>query len=413
MFKKIILFSIILSAFINTKAQQLEYAKYITKELCAERFSGRGYVDDGVNKVAEYLVDEFKKNKIKNVATQKYSFPVNTHPFPIRCKLDNKDIKVGHSFLVDAGAKRIYGKYNLLHFNFKDSIEKILLFKKIEQGFLENEALVIRFTSTRNSKIIDSCKAYGHLPKLIIFTEEKKLTHTINTELDDFNSLIFIDSIIQNKEQIEIEANHEFIENFTSKNIIASIKGKHNDSFVVYSAHYDHLGKQGDAIFPGASDNASGVSMILNLANYFAKNKPNYTTYFILFSGEEAGLIGSNYFTSNPTFNIQKIKMLINIDIMGNAENGITVVNGEVYKNQFNLLTNINNKHHYLPEIKIRGKAANSDHYYFSEKGIPSIFIYSMGGQGFYHDIFDKEDALQFTNYENMFKLLLEFGKQL
>ena len=60
MFKKIILFSIILSAFINTKAQQLEYAKYITKELCAERFSGRGYVDDGVNKVAEYLVDEFK-----------------------------------------------------------------------------------------------------------------------------------------------------------------------------------------------------------------------------------------------------------------------------------------------------------------------------------------------------------------
>ena len=280
-------------------------------------------------------------------------------------------------------------------------------------GFAEQEALVVRYSSARQSHVIDSCKAYAHLPKLIIFTEEKKLTHTINTELDDFNSLIFIDSVIQNKEQLEIEANHHWIENFPCKNIIASVKGKNTDSFIVYSAHYDHLGMQGEAIFPGASDNASGVSMIMNLATYFAKNKPNYTTYFILFSGEEAGLLGSNYFTSHPTFAIEKIKMLVNIDIMGNAEKGITVVNGEVYKPQFNLLSSINAENHLLPEIKSRGKAANSDHYFFSEKGIPAIFIYSMGGQGYYHDIYDKAEALQFTHYEKMFTLLLEFGKRL
>jgi hypothetical protein len=409
-------FILFLSAFAWASAvfaQPLPYAKYITTKLCANEFAGRGYVHNGVNKAADFLVKEFKKNKIKHPSTQSYAFSVNTHPDAILCKLDHQDMKVGESFLLDAGARNIKGNFQLLHFNFQDSMEKILLMNKIKMGFTDQEALVVRYSSARQSHVIDSCKAYAHLPKLIVFTEEKKLTHTIHTELNDVNSLIFIDSIIQNKELLEIEASHQWIEKFPCKNIIASIKGKNTDSFIVYSAHYDHLGMQGDALFPGASDNASGVSMILNLANYFAKNKPNYTTYFILFSGEEAGLLGSNYFTTHPTFPIEKIKMLVNIDIMGNAEKGITVVNGEVYKPQFNLLASINAENHFLPEIKSRGKAANSDHYFFSERGIPAIFIYSMGGQGYYHDIYDKADALQFTHYENMFTLLLEFGKRL
>ena len=411
--KSFILFLITLGCAHAVFAQPLPYAQYLTAKLCSNEFAGRGYVHNGVNKAADFLVREFKKNKIKQPSTQTYFFSVNTHPDPIRCKVDYQEMKVGESFLVDAGARNIKGNFQLVHFNFKDSIEKILLMNKIKMGFAEQEALVVRYSSARQSHVIDSCKAYAHLPKLIIFTEEKKLTHTINTELDDFNSLIFIDSVIQNKEQLEIEANHHWIENFPCKNIIASVKGKNADSFIVYSAHYDHLGMQGEAMFPGASDNASGVSMIMNLASYFTKNKPNYTTYFILFSGEEAGLLGSNYFTSHPTFAIEKIKMLVNIDIMGNAEKGITVVNGEVYKPQFNLLSSINAENHLLPEIKSRGKAANSDHYFFSEKGIPAIFIYSMGGQGYYHDIYDKADALQFTHYEKMFTLLLEFGKRL
>jgi hypothetical protein len=411
--KSFILFLTAIAWATSLFAQPLPYAQYLTAKLCSNEFAGRGYVQNGVNKAADFLVKEFKKNKIKHPSTQSYSFSVNTHPYAIKCKIDHQAIAIGESFLIDAGAGNIKGNFQLVHFNFKDSIEKILLMKKIKMGFADQEALVVRYSSARQSHVIDSCKAYAHLPKLIIFTEEKKLTHTINTELDDFNSMIFIDSVIQNKEQLEIEASHQWIENFTCKNIIASVKGKKTDSFIVYSAHYDHLGMQGEAMFPGASDNASGVSMIMNLATYFAKNKPNYTTYFILFSGEEAGLLGSNYFTTHPTFAIEKIKMLVNIDIMGNAEKGITVVNGEVYKPQFNLLSSINADNHFLPEIKSRGKAANSDHYFFSEKGIPSIFIYSMGGQGYYHDIYDKADALQFTNYENLFTLLLEFGKRL
>lgn len=101
--------------------------------------------------------------------------------------------------------------------------------------------------------------------------------------------------------------------------------------------------------------------------------------------------------------------MLVNIDIMGSAEKGITVVNGETFRKQFDLLRSLNDKNSLLPEVKIRGKTKNSDHYYFSEMGIPSFFIYSMGGPGYYHDIFDKASSVSLTNYEQVAKLLIDF----
>lgn len=398
-------------------SQDLNYSKGIIQELCSEKYEGRGYVDDGVNKAASYLEKQFSILKLKRFGSsyfQDYAFPVNTHPFPIRCALDNVEQKLGYDYIVACGSPRISGKFDLLHFNMKDSLDESLLYKKMAQGIGMQNALVLHNTTKRNAKIQDSLEKYQIHPKLIIYTEEKKLTHSISTEVDAFPSIEFMDSVIQNKEHLEIEANNEFIKNQRCKNIIGFVKGKNKDSFMVFSAHYDHLGKQGtQAMFPGASDNASGVSMILYLANYFSKHKPKYNTVFILFSGEEAGLIGSDYFTTYPTFDIQKIKMLVNVDIMGNAEDGITVVNGEVFKPQFDLLTQINAKENYLPAVKIRGKAANSDHYHFSEKGIPAIFIYSNGGQGYYHDVFDKADALKLTNYENVAKLLIDFAFKL
>ncbi|KXK42569.1 MAG: peptidase M28 [Bacteroidetes bacterium OLB11] len=78
-------------------------------------------------------------------------------------------------------------------------------------------------------------------------------------------------------------------------------------------------------------------------------------------------------------------------------------------KNVFDKLKMLNSKSKYLPEIKIRGKAKNSDHFYFGEKGIPSIFIYSMGGGGYYHDVFDKAATLSLTNFENTAQLLIDF----
>ncbi len=393
-------------------SQSIESTKINIQKLCSDELKGRGYVEQGVNKAAKYLVKEFENlnlKKFNNSYIQTYTFPVNTFPYPISCELDNKPKKVGIDFLVAADATKINGNYNLIFFNTKDSLDITLLSKKINKGFEKNEALVLRFDNARKSNWIDTCKKYYHFPELIIFTEEKKLTHTVATQTSEYNSLIFLDSVVLNKDKIHIQFQNEFHPSFENKNIIGFINGKKKDSFIVFSAHYDHLGMQGDAMFPGASDNASGTSMLLYLANYFSKHKPIYNLVFIFFSGEEAGLKGSEYFVNNPTFDIKKIKTLINIDIMGDAKNGITVVNGEVYKNIFDKLTALNKKSNLIPEIKIRGKAKNSDHYYFGEKGIPSVFIYSMGGVGYYHDVFDKAETLSLTNFANVAQLLIDF----
>jgi hypothetical protein len=85
-------------------------------------------------------------------------------------------------------------------------------------------------------------------------------------------------------------------------------------------------------------------------------------------------------------------------------------VNGESCRKEFDLLQNINKEKNYLPEVKIRGQAAISDHYMFSESGVPAIFIYSNGGQGYYHDVFDTAENLMLTRFEEVAALLIDFA---
>lgn len=393
-----------------TRGQDMQYTRYLIDTLCSEAFYGRGYIEDGVNKAGEYLEQEFRALKLRTFGrsySRNYAFPVNTHPFPLYCSIDGKIQQAGYDFLADPSCGEVQGKFRLLHYNTKDSTDRLVLEKKISSGFANDEALVLHHYGMRDHSVLEQCRKAGHFPALFIVTEDKKLTHSISSKVEAHPQLIFIDSMITNGEWITVEIRNQFISSFPCKNLCAYVKGKRNDSLVVFTAHYDHLGMQGpDALFPGASDNASGVSMVMNLARHYARHKPDFTTVFILFSGEEAGLLGSDHFTHHSPVDLKKIRMLVNIDIMGNAEKGIVVVNGEEQKGIFDRMTAINNKENLLPGIRIRGKARNSDHYHFAEYGVPAVFIYSDGGVGYYHDVFDKANTIALTNYEKVFRLL-------
>ncbi|MNL21468.1 Aminopeptidase YwaD precursor [compost metagenome] len=182
----------------------------------------------------------------------------------------------------------------------------------------------------------------------------------------------------------------------------------------MFTAHYDHLGGMGSqTYFPGANDNASGVSLLLNMARHYAANPAPYSMAFICFAAEEAGLLGSKHFTEQPLIDLKKIRFLVNLDMIGTGDTGITVVNAEYYPKEFTLLNEINDQHKYLSKINPRGKAANSDHYFFSEKGVPSFFIYTNGGIKAYHDVNDLPGTLPFTEYDDLFNLFLNFNKKL
>lgn len=210
---------------------------------------------------------------------------------------------------------------------------------------------------------------------------------------------------------VSVHFQNEFYTKHT-QNVCFAIEGTtHPDEYVILTAHYDHLGCMGDSvIFYGAHDNASGVCAVMDFARHYSKQLPRYTTLFLLFSGEESGLKGSKYFVEHPLVPLEKVKMVINIDMFCGGDEGITMVNsdGESTKDFYNNMVKLNDENHYIAQVKPRTNAANSDHYFFSQH-CPAIFIYTMGGQyGGYHHFTDTCDRCGLGCYNNLFSLIKE-----
>jgi Zn-dependent M28 family amino/carboxypeptidase len=140
---------------------------------------------------------------------------------------------------------------------------------------------------------------------------------------------------------LNIEHNSEYVDIENSKFFMRTVIKGEVDTFIVLTAHLDHLGTMGkNVFFPGAHDNASGCAMVLNLAKYYSmrKCKPHYGLVFMFFSGEELGLLGSRFYTEHPLFPLSKIKFLINLDLMGSGDEGVQIVNSTIYKKQYNII---------------------------------------------------------------------------
>jgi Zn-dependent M28 family amino/carboxypeptidase len=169
-----------------------------------------------------------------------------------------------------------------------------------------------------------------------------------------------------------------------------------------------------DVYFPGGNDNASGNAMIISLAEEFLK-KPlkKYNILFVAFAGEEVGLLGSKYMVERSIIPLNEIRFMLNLDIMGSGEEGITVVNSTLFPKEFKALRKLNKKLNAVPLVKPRGPAANSDHYFFTEANVPAFFIYTMGTNKHYHDIFDTYNELSFSAFDKLSMLFEHFIRKL
>lgn len=108
-------------------------------------------------------------------------------------------------------------------------------------------------------------------------------------------------------------------EQLNGTNLIGFIKGK-SDNIIVVSAHYDHVGINNSKIFNGADDNASGVSALLHIAEYYKNKKPLNTILFIAFDAEEMGLQGAYAYLRDPKTNKNSIKLNINMDMVSHND---------------------------------------------------------------------------------------------
>src|SRR5512133_227638 len=130
-------------------------------------------------------------------------------------------------------------------------------------------------------------------------------------------------------------------------------------------------------------------------------------------AAEVAGILGSLYFCEHPLFDLSRIRFLLNIDLAGTGNEGIMVVNATKFQKEFKLLKELNEKENLLAAVKTRGEACNSDHCAFYRKGVPSFFIYTLGGSTAYHDIYDRPESLSMYAFQNYALLLTDFIQSL
>ena len=401
---------------------QLEEAKRITHHLCSKELYGRGYVNHGDSIAARFLENEFSKiglNYLQNQTSYFQSFAHNVVTFPgeMSVVLNNDTLVPGIDFMVDpnSGSSNEVLNYRILTIDELFDVE-------LKNRYLDSKR---KIAANINSCIIDIRQIKGDslkklnreiLPTLaqqlhVLVITDEKFTFSVGNEPYPY-SLVYVKGYkFNNISHVKTHIQSRFKENYLSTNIIGSIPAvKKTKKTIVITAHYDHLGKMGkNTFFPGANDNASGVAMLLELARHYSKNPTKYNLVFIAFAGEEAGLIGSSYFVQYPWIKLEDIHFLLNLDIMGSGEEGITVVNATKHPESFQKLVDINTQEKYVPQVKSRGPAANSDHYWFSERGVPAFFIYTMGPNKNYHDIFDTHENLSFSKFIPISELLKKF----
>ncbi|MCC7301100.1 MAG: M20/M25/M40 family metallo-hydrolase [Bacteroidia bacterium] len=392
----------------------LSYARGIVDTLSSPSMHGRGYYKNGDKLAASYIGTQFSGMKLK---WSYQDVPVSIVSFPkkISCSLDQTDLEPGKEFIADAGCRTVKGTFPVEKVD-----SSIALTVQSAQQFisrdLSGKALLLLHEKVKNKELKERLMGLVRLSNasLIIFADER-LTHSVAVNLEEVPAIHVLQTLIRyDLVNITVNIRSKVLKNYPVRNVIAQLEGRVKDSFVVYAAHYDHLGRMGPEVyFPGANDNASGVAMLMCLARHYAKNPPHYSILFIAFGGEEAGLVGSRYYTQHPTIDLAKVKFMINFDILGTGDEGITVVNATRHETDFKQLQLINAQHSFLKEVKPRGPAANSDHYWFAEKGIPAFFIYTLGGIKAYHDVHDRRETLPLTEFSNLFLLLLSFHSHL
>jgi Zn-dependent M28 family amino/carboxypeptidase len=191
----------------------------------------------------------------------------------------------------------------------------------------------------------------------------------------------------------------------TGTNVIGFLDNKAQNTIII-GAHYDHLGYgaegslfRGDSkeIHNGADDNASGVAVLLNLAQKLKEKNSGNNYLFMAFSGEEMGLLGSNYFTKNPTINLSKANYMLNMDMVGRLKQDSTLaVYGVGTSPILKQVVKANNSKFKI--IENESGVGPSDHTSFYNSDIPVLHFFT----GQHEDYHKPGDDIEKLNYEGM-----------
>lgn len=191
----------------------------------------------------------------------------------------------------------------------------------------------------------------------------------------------------------------------TVENVGAKIPGS-GEGAVVVGAHYDHLGYGGSGslsgtterrIHNGADDNASGTAVVLEVARAIAALpvKPTRTIYFVLFAGEESGLLGSSHFVKNSPVATEDVAAMINLDMVGRLrDEKLNIMGTKTASDWDEVVTSAVARYGFVGSFGGDGYGP-SDHTSFYAAGVPVLFLFT-GAHGDYHKPSDDPDTLDY-----------------
>ena len=397
----------------SLQAQDLKHYKKIVKELSSKKYQGRGYAKDGANKAGKYLVKEFEKAGVDEVVCQPFKIDINTFCGKMDMWADGKKLKPGVDFSMREYSPGVHGEFPVYHVD-TVNFDAEKMYADLAKPEYANCMVVCDFWFMYNHKEFKPLhKKDSSVGGFIqTWTSPIKFYKAYGSKVMGKPTVWVTPEAIEGVKNVKFDIDNEWLQDYELFNVIAKVEGEKHDSCFVFTAHYDHLGNLGKKVYyPGANDNASGTATIVTLAEYYAKNKPQYDMYFIAFSGEDSGLNGSMYYVENPTVPLSQIKYLFNIDMIGdNNPVQYCEVSYEGYYG-YTMLEKINGMNDYFEALNRGELAANSDHYPFAERHVPCILFENENGDAFkyYHTIYDTYKNAIFVTYEPIFKIIKDF----
>jgi aminopeptidase YwaD len=372
----------------TSRGQTVIQARNDIKTLCSKRFYGRGYIYTGNQKAAKFLANVWEKSGLKPFKGR-FLHPL---PTPAICRVDRKPkvtlngtkLKAGTDYLIypasGSGSGNTSKNFVKVHFQKAPYLSS-------EISYQSHQCLIYL------EKNLTASLSFDRLPIPVI--QLKRDTFLTTDELAYSVSTTLI------RERNEVY------------NVCGYLKGKDTTSWMIIAAHYDHLGGYpGGTYFPGASDNASGMALLMAVLRTLTQNAapPPCNVLFLAFTGEEVGLWGSAHFVKENERLLPSIQCLLNLDICSTGDEGITVVNATIFKEEFDRLNKINKEENLLPKVIVRGKAPISDHHYFTEAGVPSLYLYTQSKSNhYYHDVRDQPKTISLSHFEALHRLIIRF----
>lgn len=449
-----------LSVMSCTKEDKTDYRAYYNdavRDLSSESCFGRSVYGNGDINAAKYIIDNIKsirglkadgdnatdhkfarppykskirpwdegrwaevKGKDKYIPyLQHFSFPMNLMWGDMSVAVDGKELRATYDYTAKEFSPSCHGEFKLVYMP-DDKINEKDFVEWLDGGQYKDCFVVMSWPQYKTLPAHPFERYIPYLGKLenvggVILNDTElfpyfKARSYYTTKMP----VLMAKDFPQDAKSIKVDIDAEMMLNKDSHNIIAWLPGTDPDEeeYFTFIAHYDHLDLMGrDNLYPGANDNASGSAMLMTLAKYFSQHRPARSIQFIWLDAEETNLLGSFYYCENPVRPLDKIKFVIDLDMVADNSDHLSTECTENGMEELEKIIKLNSDGTFPPfDIALEEFTDVSDQYSFGQYGVPAVY-FSTEGDYYkdYHTPRDTYDNSTDSNFERLFNLIIRY----